>query len=350
MTIAAGSIGRRGRGIAEGGASVLVVAAVCFALLLAAASPASAQGKWQPTVSTTASDSEVVRRVAPAAALPVWNDPRYRPLPVIKSQQVSPLPQGAWSPIITGALPAEAQAQAPPEERARFVQNEANQPVGSPRASRTSNRIETGAVDSDPAEGKTQAGAQPTPGAAPAAGGSEPIVPRQRPLEALPPDATAAQQYCFNTADSAADARFAWQAKKIKEMEAELEKRALQLEAKTEEYKKWLARRDEFSKKAQEKLVAFYAKMRPDAAALHMTAMDDESAAALLTKLEPKVASLVMAEITPEKAAKIAAVISGAARIPPNRRPRPAPPAPARGTGQTQGDGSAATPDSRSRS
>ena len=150
---------------------------------------------------------------------------------MIKSQQVSPLPQGAWSPIVTGALPAEAQAQAPPEERGRFVQNEANQPVGSPRAPRTSNRIETGAVDSDPAEGKTQAGAQPTParaapGAAPAAGGSEPIVPRQRVLDALPPDATAAQQYCFNTADSAADARFAWQAKKIKEMEAELENRA----------------------------------------------------------------------------------------------------------------------------
>jgi hypothetical protein len=80
-----------------------------------------------------------------------------------------------------------------------------------------------------------------------------------------------------------------------------------------------------------------------------MTAMDDESAAALLTKLEPKVASLVMAEITPEKAAKIAAVISGAARIPPNRRPRPATPVPTQGTGQTQGDGSAATPDNRSR-
>ena len=69
MTIAAGRWGR-GRGIAEGGASVLVVAAVCFALLLAAAAPAPAQGKWQPTVSTTASDAEVVRRVAPAGALP----------------------------------------------------------------------------------------------------------------------------------------------------------------------------------------------------------------------------------------------------------------------------------------
>ncbi len=37
-----------------------------------------------------------------------------------------------------------------------------------------------------------------------------------------------------------------------------------------------------------------------------------------------------MAEITPEKAAKIAAVISGAARIPPNRRPRLATPPPLR--------------------
>jgi flagellar motility protein MotE (MotC chaperone) len=241
------------------------------------------------------------------------------------------------------------------------VQNDANQPVGDQRAPKTKtsaaspNAPETGGVEPDMAGTKTQATSQLAPGAtsAPpavsAAAGSEPIVPRQRPLEALPAEATAAQQYCFNTADSAADARFAWQAKKIKEMEAELEKRAQQLEAKTEEYKKWLARRDEFSKKAQEKLVAFYAKMRPDAAALHMTAMDDESAAALLTKLEPKVASLVMAEITPEKAAKIAAVISGAARIPPNRRPRPATPVPTQGTGQTQGDGSAATPDNRSR-
>lgn len=295
-----------------------------------------AEEKWQPTVTTT--NSDVVRRVTvPAAPLPVWNDPRYRSRPqVIKSPQDSPLPQGAWSSIITGAVPSEARALAPSEERARFVQNDAP----------------SGAAQRPSSAQAGPAAALQAPSAVPADAANDAIVPRQRPLEALPPDATAAQQYCFNSADSAADARFAWQAKKIKEMEAELEKRAAQLEAKTEEYKKWLARRDEFSKKAQEKLVAFYAKMRPDAAALHMTAMDDEAAAALLTKLEPKVASLVMAEIAPEKAAKIAAVISGAARIPPNRRPRPAPPPAAQqGAAQpSQGDGSAATPDSRSRS
>lgn len=359
MITAAGRIVARGRLAAEGGALAVAVAAGLCGLLLAPVRPASAGEKWQPTISTTAGDTDVVRRVAPAPPLGVWNDPRYRALPVLKSQQVSPVPQGAWSPIVTGALPAAAQAQAPPGDRARFVQNEANQPVGTPGAARSRNDAgssfgsETGGVEPTANGAKAQATSPPVAAAA-GAQGSDSIMPRQRPLEALPADATAAQQYCFNTADSAADARFAWQAKKIKEMEAELEKRAVQLEAKTEEYKKWLARRDEFSKKAQEKLVAFYAKMRPDAAALHLTAMDDESAAALLTKLEPKVASLVMAEITPEKAAKIAAVISGAARIPPNRRPRPVAPGPAQRPGPSPGptptDGSAATPDNRSRS
>lgn len=134
--------------------------------------------------------------------------------------------------------------------------------------------------------------------------------------------ATPAQQYCFNTADSAADARFAWQAKKIREMEAELDKRVAFLQKRTEEYKSWLAKRDTFSRKAQEKLVGFYAKMQPDAAAAQLTVMDEMMAAAILMKLKPKVASLVMGEIPAEKAAKLAAIISGAAKVPPRRSKR----------------------------
>jgi flagellar motility protein MotE (MotC chaperone) len=328
------SIAGRGGLILDCGA-LLAALVILLGVSAISASSASAEEKWQPTVTTTNGDA-VRRVVVPSSPMPTWNDPRYRrPPQVIKSYEVSPLPQGAWSPIVTGALPSRAQAEAPPDERTRFVQNDT---PAAPQAL--------------PAAAPEAQGMPPS--TAPATSGSDTVVPRQRPLEALPPEATAAQQYCFNTADSAADARFAWQAKKIKEMEAELEQRAAQLEAKTEEYKKWLARRDEFSKKAQEKLVAFYAKMRPDAAALHFTAMDDESAAALLTKLEPKVASLVMAEIDPAKAAKIAAVISGAARIPPNRRPRPPAPQPGQqGANQPApppGNGSAATPDSRSKS
>jgi flagellar motility protein MotE (MotC chaperone) len=161
---------------------------------------------------------------------------------------------------------------------------------------------------------------------------------RKGPLDALPPNASAAQQYCFNTTDSAADARFAWQAKKIKDMEAELEKRAQQLEAKTAEYKTWLERRDEFARKAHEKLVGFYSGMRPDAAAGQLAELDEEMAAAVVIKLQTKVASQIMGEMDPERAAKIATIISGAAKVPPNRRRQEAPAnAPAAGASTPEG-------------
>ena len=97
------------------------------------------------------------------------------------------------------------------------------------------------------------------------------------------------QQYCFNTADSAADARFAWQAKKISEMEAELEKRVAALEAKTEEYKTWLARRDEFSRGRRRSWSRSTRRCVPMRRRCSSPAMDEETAAAVLTKLETKV-------------------------------------------------------------
>jgi flagellar motility protein MotE (MotC chaperone) len=167
-----------------------------------------------------------------------------------------------------------------------------------------------------------------------------------KPLEALPPDATPVQQYCFNTADIAADARFAWQAKKIEDMEGELAKRLALLESKTEELKNWLARRDEFSKRAQEKLVGFYTRMRPDAAALQLAAMEEETAAALLTKLETKAASAVMSEMDPARAARIASIISGAAKVPAEPRKKAAGGA----TAKPQEDGRAPQPPSGTKS
>lgn len=154
--------------------------------------------------------------------------------------------------------------------------------------------------------------------------GKEPIFKPLTPLDPPPPTASAAQQYCFNTSDSAQDARFAWQAKKIKEMEAELDKRAQQLEAKTEAYKHWLDRRDEFSRKAHEKLVSFYARMRPDAAALQLATVNEEMAAAVMMKLETKVASQILGEMDPERAAKIATIISGSSRVSSDRKHAPA--------------------------
>jgi flagellar motility protein MotE (MotC chaperone) len=137
-----------------------------------------------------------------------------------------------------------------------------------------------------------------------------------------PPEGAAAQQYCTNIADAALEARLAWQRLGLAEAERELQQRTAELEAKTAEFQKWLARRDEFSRKAQQSVIDIYAKMRPDAAALQLQALDDETAAAVLTKLDARIASAVMNEMDPVAAARLTAIISGAARVPP-ARPRP---------------------------
>lgn len=326
MTRAAPSEIDRGRGAVRPGASrrlLSVALALCGAV---AGGPALAQQGWAPTVATSPGgtlNSPAVAVFSGQAAPAV--DPRFFPAPANGPAQPpirTTLPQGAWSPIVTGAIPTPAPAQPArsPEAPALRVPGGFVPPIG---AAALGNR-KTAAADATPAADATSPQGGESARAEPPSPPAAPQLPKMPgPLDALPPTASAAQQYCFNTSDSAADARFAWQAKKIQEMEAELDRRSQQLEAKTQEYKRWLARRDEFSRKAQEKLVGFYAKMRPDAAALQLASMDEETAAAVLTKLETKVASAIMGEMAPEDAAKIATIISGASKVPPAPRPAP---------------------------
>lgn len=130
----------------------------------------------------------------------------------------------------------------------------------------------------------------------------------------------AAESYCRNIASAAADARLEWQKGVIAALEADLEKRTQQLEAKMAEYQKWLARRDEFAAKAQESLVGIYAQMKPDAAAAHLAAMEEEAAAAILTKLGVRKSSAIMNEMASAKAARLSATIAGAARTAPHQK------------------------------
>lgn len=141
---------------------------------------------------------------------------------------------------------------------------------------------------------------------------------------------TPAAEYCANIASAASDARFAWQKKAIAEMEQEIAKRLALLEEKTAELQKWVARRDEFSKKASETVLRIYQRMRPDAAALQLQALDEETAAAVLTKLEPRVASLILNDMDPGRAARLTATISNAGKVYPPAAPKTAAQAPAR--------------------
>lgn len=159
---------------------------------------------------------------------------------------------------------------------------------------------------------------QPVPPTATAA----PTSASPRPAAALP---TAVQQYCANIANPAAEARFAWQKQALADIESQLGERITLLEAKAAELQKWMARRDAFVEKARQSLVLIYSRMRPDAAASQLVAMDEETASAVLLKLEPRTASLILNEMEPARAARLTSIIGAAARAAPARTPTTGP-------------------------
>ena len=128
------------------------------------------------------------------------------------------------------------------------------------------------------------------------------------------------RQYCANIANIAADARIAWQMKRLGELEAQLKQTISELEAKEAESKEWVAKREEFLKKAEDSVVAVYAKMEPDAAAAQLIVMDEATAAALLSKLNPRVSSAILDEMDAGKAAKLTDLMSGVASPTANRK------------------------------
>ena len=113
------------------------------------------------------------------------------------------------------------------------------------------------------------------------------------------------QQYCGNIANFAADARIAWQMKRMGELEAQLKQQIADLDAKEAEAKQWVDKREAMMKKADDGIVAIYAKMLPEAAASQMIVMEETTAAALLTKLNPRVSSAILNEMEAGKAAKL---------------------------------------------
>ncbi len=138
-----------------------------------------------------------------------------------------------------------------------------------------------------------------------------------------------AKAYCQNIDTAALDARFLKEKAEILRLQEELAKRTAQLEAKKAEYQQWLKRRDEFVSKATAGLVDLYTKMKPDAAALQLAAIDEEAAAALLMRLSPRSSSAILNQMDSAKAARLVSVMIGAAKHPgadaaPLQQPAPA--------------------------
>ena len=91
---------------------------------------------------------------------------------------------------------------------------------------------------------------------------------------------------CSNTASTSPrrppTRRFAWQKKTLADMEQELDKRIALLEAKTAETAEMADAPRRVLEEGARELVLIYARMRPDAAAAQLSAMDEETAAAVL--------------------------------------------------------------------
>ena len=253
-------------------AAALLVCAVCWS------TPAAAQQSWSPTVAPV-TKSEAIHRAMQA-------------MPIRPATPRASLPKAAASPPVPEPKPDRSKDKKlvliPVDEMTTGA-------LGHGKDDRARNEADAARLFSEDGQ---SASSDLTTGAVDGQGSD------------------LARGYCAGIANSAAEARIALQKAKLAEMEQQIGRRIATLEAKSAEYKSWVERRDEFLKRATTSLVKIYTQMEPDAAALQLVAMDEETAASLLLKLDPQAASAILNEMAAEKAARLAATIAGAARLP----------------------------------
>ncbi|MEZ5811876.1 MAG: MotE family protein [Rhizobiaceae bacterium] len=121
------------------------------------------------------------------------------------------------------------------------------------------------------------------------------------------------RQFCANIAEPARERRYAMKAAELRKLQEDVEARIAVLEEKSAEFAKWAARREAFMQRADESLIAIYAKMRPDAAAVRLELLGTDLSAAILMKLSPRQAGVILNEMDATKAASITALMSASA-------------------------------------
>ncbi|AMJ62671.1 MotE family protein [Bosea sp. PAMC 26642] len=141
--------------------------------------------------------------------------------------------------------------------------------------------------------------------------------PRTTPAAAATSTSDAAN-FCASIRDPAAEARFAWQANTLKTLEAKLTDTLKKLDERKAELQALTDRRDAETRQAEARMTDIFARMRPDAAALQLAAMDQTTAVSVLGKLPPRAASAVLNEMEASRAAQLAEAMGGR-RSPANR-------------------------------
>lgn len=121
------------------------------------------------------------------------------------------------------------------------------------------------------------------------------------------------RQFCSNIADAAKDRRYALQVMELDKLKKDIDERVARLEAKRAEFEKWLKRREEFMAKAEASVVDIYGKMKPDAAAERLSAVEPMLAASILMKLNTRQAGVILNEMNSKSAAKLTGIMAAAA-------------------------------------
>ena len=119
-------------------------------------------------------------------------------------------------------------------------------------------------------------------------------------------------RYCGALTPSAAEARAAFQIRRLADLQKEVREEVEKLEAKEAAAREWVIKRDDMMKAANDDVAAIYGKMPAEAAAAQLAAMEEPVAVSVLTKLNPHAASAILSEMQAEKAAKLSTLIAGA--------------------------------------
>ena len=118
------------------------------------------------------------------------------------------------------------------------------------------------------------------------------------------------REFCTNIADAARDQRYLLQKQELEALQKDVDERIKTLEARRAEYQDWLERRNAFLKSAEGGLVEIYRKMKPDAAAAQLAAINPQIASAIVMKLPPRQSSTILGEMPADKAALLARIIA----------------------------------------
>jgi flagellar motility protein MotE (MotC chaperone) len=114
------------------------------------------------------------------------------------------------------------------------------------------------------------------------------------------------QEYCANIAASAEAIRLERRRKELSALDARLSEKLATLEARHQELRTLLDRLEAFERKSGDALIGLYSRMKPDAAALQISQLDDEIAASLMLQLKSKISSAILGEMEAGRGAALA--------------------------------------------